>query len=90
MDKTMRLIHEQTIKRVSTQEGGPVMKQSTAEARDMINRVRGDHGETFEAMDKVLEVMIGNDDRDGLLLYSGRLQRQLETIYRYIRNVKEE
>ena len=87
MEKTMRLIHEETIKRISkkNQEGGiETMKESTTEAREILNDFYAKHGETVTAMREALKQMLVTGDGDSLLLYSQELKGQWEIIMEHI------
>ncbi len=87
MEKTMRLIHEQTIKRASkrNQEGGiETMKESTTEARELLDDFYSKHGETVTAMREALKQMIAQGDGDSMMLYSVELKGQWELIMEHV------
>lgn len=65
------------------------MKESTAEARELINAVKDKHGDLFQEMDRGLSAMIREDDRHSLLLYSGLLLKQIEKIYEHVGKKEE-
>ena len=82
MEKTMRLIHEQTIKRAAKmyQEGGPEMKESTTEAREVIDLFRSKYGTLTDSMNEAVGKMLAEGDGDSLMLYSHHLLKQWEYI----------
>jgi len=83
MEKTMRLIHEQTIKRASktNQEGElEMMKEWTTEAREVIDLFRSKYGTLTDSMNEAVGKMLAEGDGDSLMLYSHHLLKQWEYI----------
>ena len=61
-----------------------MQKESTAEAREILNDFYAKHGETVTAMRGALKKMIVDGDGDSLLLYSQELKGQWEIVMEHV------
>lgn len=61
-----------------------MQKESTAEAREILNDFYAKHGETVTAMRGALKKMMAEGDGDSMMLYSVELKGQWEMIMEHV------
>jgi len=62
-----------------------MLKDSTTEAREVVDLFLSKHGKAIEAMNRSVAQMLAEGDGDSMLLFSNHLMRCYETILQTVR-----